>query len=274
MSNQKWIPYHVSPTAQNRLSLSCSELPALERFDTHTHTCFECLLLLDGDVEMHVGGEIHSLKVHDAIIIPPGLPHCLHLKSQAPYCRCVVHVTKEYLLALGLDELMKLMEAEGVNVYSLFGSPFLQSLPQSTKAALHSGSATLHRAIFNERLLSLYYALLAGTEKAGGSHSQGLVERAIQYINAHLEEKLSIESIAEQLYTSPSYLCRVFRNSMGLPLMHYVNRQRVQQACELILEGLPLKEVYLRCGYENYITFFRVFRAQTGVSPSVFGRNG
>lgn len=237
----------------------------------HSHNQIELFLFLEGDADMVISGKIHPLRENGLLIIPEGLPHHLQVKSARPYRRFIFHVQAAHIRDIGLDGLIDQFCAKAPCVFDLTETPFLQGLSQSTRLAI-SASSALQKTLFDERLTALYSALLSCVAPQVQTRADELVEQAVWLINSKLEQRLSIDDIAEQLYTSGSYLCRIFRQKMGIPLMHYVNRQRIHLARELIQEGVPLKEVYLRCGYENYVTFFRVFRTETGASPSEFAK--
>lgn len=221
---------------------------------------------------MTMGERAIPLRENDLLIIPAGLYHRIHFKRVTPYRRIVMYVSEEHLRTLGVDGFAALLEQHAGQTINLTDTPFLQALPQFSRVAAIEIAPEAQRALYNEGLLSLYLSALGVASKQSENHADQLIDSAVQYINGNLQEKLTIESIAEKLYTSASYLCKTFRRKMGLPLMHYVNRQRIFRAKELMAEGVPLKEVYLRCGYENYITFFRVFRQETGQAPSTFTR--
>ena len=223
---------------------------------------------------MIVDNVTFDLQENDLLIIPAGVSHWIRLKEISPYRRIVMNVSLDYIRSLGLTRFEQILKENAQKVMNFSHSAFLKAFPQFSQIAATEISLQAQRALFDERLLALYYSLQPLRERETPTQSERLVDRAVQYINDNLEKKLSIESISEQLYTSGSYLCKTFRKKMGIPLMHYVNRQRIFHAKELILDDVPLKEVCLRCGYENYITFFRVFRAETGQSPTAFSRGG
>ena len=272
MNNDTLNVFRVTGTQKSHFSVSFDPAPVQNAFPGHDHPYYEFFLLLEGDVEMNIDGTIYPLAQNDLIVIPQGVPHRICFKSQAPYRRSVMYVSDSRLRTKGFSHFADLLEKSGVITQNIVGTPFLQTLGACAKLSKLAVTDAAQNIIFNERLLAYYYILQTRAEQKTQSGADQLIDRAIEYINTNLSEKLTIDSIAEQLYTSGSYLCKSFRRKMGVPMMHYVNTQRVRRAKELIFEGLPLKEIYLRCGYENYITFFRVFRAETGLSPSEFAK--
>lgn len=266
------IPFRITPAQFLLFSHESNDAPAQNKFPGHRHAQYELFFLLRGEVEMTMGERAVPLRENDLLIIPAGLYHRIHFKKVAPYRRIVMYVSNEHLHTLGVEGFSALLEQYAGEPINLTDTPFLQLLPQFSRVAAIEIAPSAQQALYNEGLLSLYLSALAVVSKQSENHADRLIDLAVQYINSNLHQKLTIESIAEQLYASGSYLCKIFRRKMGLPLMHYVNRQRIFRAKELMGEGIPLKEVYLRCGYENYITFFRVFRAETGQSPSAFTR--
>ena len=269
MNTQYFLPYHIFSHNGASQQLSLDEHPLQSDFRAHTHRKTELLLVLEGDVEMTVGDKRYPLRKNHLLIIPSGLSHELHIRSPLPYLRLVLNLPSVYLCKLGLMDFAERLESGGVRVVDLSGSPFLQTLyPYSKHIA--AAPEIQQKAFFDERVSSLCLALLEAERERSQSNADDLTERAIRYVNANLNRKLTIESIAEALYTSPSYLCKVFRRKMEIPMMHYVNRLRIQLAQSLMIDGTPLKEVFSRCGFENYVTFFRVFREETGKSPSEF----
>lgn len=94
------------------------------------------------------------------------------------------------------------------------------------------------------------------------------LQRAIDYINRHIPDELSIEAIASACYISKYYLCRLFKSRMGLTIMDYVLQTRIVMAKELLSEGkASVTHTCISCGFTNPSYFSRVFKEITGVSP-------
>ena len=89
----------------------------------------------------------------------------------------------------------------------------------------------------------------------------------ISYINRHLDRDLSIEELCRRFFLSRSQLCRRFQKATGTSIGKYVTAKRMIQAHQLILQGQKPTEVYSACGYGDYTTFYRAYKAYFGVSP-------
>lgn len=106
-----------------------------------------------------------------------------------------------------------------------------------------------------------------------GSETQRVVRKAMAYIHAHYMESISLEDTARYVSMSKEYLARCFRQEMGITLVTYLNRYRVNQAKALLEKGeRNLTEIALETGFSSSAYFSRVFRQEMGVSPSDYKR--
>lgn len=91
----------------------------------------------------------------------------------------------------------------------------------------------------------------------------------ITYIGLHYRDKITLEMIADHVNFSENYLCRVFRDQMGLSLIQYINNVRMNKAAELIMKGHTyIKEISALVGISDQFYFSRMFKKQFGVSPT------
>lgn len=100
------------------------------------------------------------------------------------------------------------------------------------------------------------------------------IHRAVQYMQAHYAEKLSLEAIAHALSISQYYLSRLFCQITGVPLMKFLNQLRIEKSKQLLTEtNLSISEVAQRCGFEDQSYFSNVFKRLCAESPLAFRRN-
>lgn len=100
----------------------------------------------------------------------------------------------------------------------------------------------------------------------------GGINEALAYISEHLTEPFSERDLASISGRSPSAFSRSFRRHTGMALVQYVNRLRINLACQLLMSeaGMTITEICFAAGYNNISNFNRQFLAQKGMPPSRF----
>ncbi|MCD8141846.1 MAG: AraC family transcriptional regulator [Clostridiales bacterium] len=99
-------------------------------------------------------------------------------------------------------------------------------------------------------------------------HSKKVVE-ILEYISANIRSELSRSSIAEAFHISSSHLSQIFKEEMGISIVQYIQRQRIDLAKYYFELGeTNVSEVASLVGYTDSSYFTRVFRKVTGESPS------
>jgi AraC family transcriptional regulator len=106
--------------------------------------------------------------------------------------------------------------------------------------------------------------------KIGNRHSltPTRLERAIDYIHAHLDRDLSMAEIAGSVNTSPTYFASLFKTATGISLHQYVIGQRVDRA-QLLLKttSLPISNIAFQVGFANASHLTYHCKRLTGMTP-------
>ncbi|HHX61268.1 MAG TPA: response regulator [Epulopiscium sp.] len=112
--------------------------------------------------------------------------------------------------------------------------------------------------------------LSLGEEKEEKQGNQ-IVSMAVEYINEHYMESLSLTKVAEEVGVTPGYLTTLFAQTIGDGFVDYLNKIRVDRACNYLHDGqLKIYEVAYKVGFKDEKYFTRVFKKITKVSPSQF----
>ncbi|MDE6706432.1 MAG: AraC family transcriptional regulator [Oscillospiraceae bacterium] len=95
------------------------------------------------------------------------------------------------------------------------------------------------------------------------------IQKAIDYIENHLTEKLDYTKIAEQAICSPYYFQKIFVILCGMTVGEYIrNRKLTLAGNELITTDIKIIDLALKYGYEFPESFTRAFTNFHGVTPS------
>lgn len=96
------------------------------------------------------------------------------------------------------------------------------------------------------------------------------IRSAIDYMNGHYEDSISIETLAQHTNLSKSWFMQQFKETVGVSAMEYLNRLRIKKVCECLLDGRGISESAFACGFRNLSNFNRIFKATVGATPSSY----
>lgn len=98
-----------------------------------------------------------------------------------------------------------------------------------------------------------------------------LANEMAEYLSARLSEHITLGEICDKFHYSKTLLCSTFRRTMGMGIMEYHSRQRIEYAKDLLLRrGCSVREASEQTGFENQYYFSRVFHRYEGKSPREF----
>lgn len=99
------------------------------------------------------------------------------------------------------------------------------------------------------------------------------INHVLSYIGENLANELRESDLAQFAGQNVSAFSRYFRRHTGLPFVQYVNRMRINLACQLLTDqALSVTDICFRAGFNNLSNFNRQFLAVKGMAPSKFRR--
>lgn len=101
------------------------------------------------------------------------------------------------------------------------------------------------------------------------------MRQLIEFIEANLDQPLTLDAMAVHVGISPLYLARAFKAAIGQSPHQYVLGRRIERAKELLRNTeLPIIDVALSVGFSSQSHLSHWMIRQTGVSPGAYRRNG
>lgn len=103
------------------------------------------------------------------------------------------------------------------------------------------------------------------------SRASSLLSLVTEYIHRNFDKELSLESAAEVVRVSPFYLSKLFRKETGGTFIDFLTEFRIRKAKELL--SVPtnnVKDVCYMVGYRDPNYFARVFKKNSGMTPTEF----
>lgn len=250
------------------------ESPVPEVFQMHAHEWMEIIYMVSCKGSYLVEGSQYELQPGDILIMRAAETHKLVISPDEPYERIAIHFSPSLLDSVpGGEQLLK---------------PFLdRPLGQNN---LYRGEERLRAAFMgfdfegvrNVRLnlvsrLQLFLTVLNAVYDKRSSQAypvdNGFQGQLVAYVNEHLFEDISLQSIADAFYRSRSQISRVFRQATGSPLWEYVTIKRLLAAQAMLQRGESASSACVSCGFSDYSSFFRAYRSYFKHSPKVdFGK--
>lgn len=112
-----------------------------------------------------------------------------------------------------------------------------------------------------------YEAAQTVARDTSGEFLHPYTTKAIAYINNHIGEKIYVSTISSELNISYRHLSRVFAQDMGMSIVHYINKVKVDRVVELLMsKNSSLRDVALQVGVNDEKYLCRIFKKQMGMS--------
>ncbi|TDV06775.1 AraC family transcriptional regulator [Paraburkholderia caballeronis] len=122
-------------------------------------------------------------------------------------------------------------------------------------------------------LLRSYNGFEPVAEQALPALSRVELARLTEYIEDNLDRSIGLGELAGVVNVSRFHFSRLFKRSMGMTAISYVEQCRIRRAQTLILETvIPLSEIALMTGFADQSHFTRRFHRHVGCTPATFAR--
>lgn len=240
----------------------------------HYHHAYEMYYIIEGEREYFIGDTFFKSKKGDLVWIPANMLHRTDGK--------------------GATRILLYFKPEFINKY--FQQPMLKKLLRQEPFIFRADDANAKQlgALLNNLLLEYNNqsktsdkeceALLAGylfqvlflIQTTQNNYLADIPEdnrasQIIKYINKNYAHISSMDEVASNFFISKFYLCHIFKETIGVSFISYLNTIRIKAACELLnSQDLFISEIATRCGFNSTPYFCKVFKDEKGVSPGEY----
>ncbi len=230
------------------------------------------ILIVDDDPQVR---ELHKKLVEDGL---PGYSICLAENGEVALAAMKKEIPSLVLLDLVMPELsgadvLDQMRADSNlrHIPVIILSNKVLSLDDVKRIESHTRVTLQSKGIWSDEeiVVALNRALL-GTDTLP-AHTSALVKQAIAYLHQNYTRPVSRWEIAEAVGVSEDYLSRVFNRELNISPWDYLNRYRVLQSKQLLLNTTEtVGSIARQVGFKDQAYFSRVFHKVMGVSPQGF----
>lgn len=100
------------------------------------------------------------------------------------------------------------------------------------------------------------------------------IEKILSYMMYHYTESLKLDDIASMVSMNTSAFCRYFKEKTGKSYIEYMQDLRIGYACKLLIGTLhDISQISLECGFNTTCHFNKVFKRNTGFTPSEYRKH-
>ncbi|MBR1408615.1 MAG: extracellular solute-binding protein [Clostridia bacterium] len=104
---------------------------------------------------------------------------------------------------------------------------------------------------------------------------EGIVDRDYLIDSHYADPDLSLAAVADMLGMNPNYVSTLIKDETGMTFTRMVNRKRIDEAEERLLHtSMQISVVAEATGFQSAVSFNRVFKQTTGMTPGEFRKNG
>lgn len=244
--------------------------PDPNEFVMHAHERLEIYCFISGNGTFWVEGTPYTMRPYDVMIFNSGEAHRIEVSPDVPYERVTLHINKEIFdFSCDTKALTEPFMNRRLGKGNIFRSEeFKDSFYKRCIQRLITPADDLERQVMSNvlPLLNEIYTVFSSRESSV-SLSENISSKIIDYINSNITQNITPDSIAEEFFISRSYLYNIFKEITGSTVWDYITVKRLLLAKELLLSGNRPTSVYSLCGFNDYSSFYRAYKAKFAVSP-------
>lgn len=106
-------------------------------------------------------------------------------------------------------------------------------------------------------------------------NNNAVVKKAVDYIETHIDEDLSLDKIANVLNYSKFYIARIFTKETKCTVYKYIQGRRLTLAAQKLVETeQPIVEIAYEAHYDSQQAFTLAFKQFYGCTPKIYRING
>lgn len=217
--------------------------------DLHIHYHDEFVCVKEGELEVGTPAKTYLLAAGTALFVPSYMPHCFHTERHSE--TAIIEFSRDYV--------QERFRAETA----------VFSLPMTAVEQL----TALNGMTCKEARLATAYTLHAYLREAvgtvGSEADDSVAKKIYAYIGEHYREPISLQTAADHVNMSYSYLSRLFKKNIGITFSEALADERIYHA-NLLLRTTErsVSEIAFDCGFNNLRSFNKAFRKTMGCSPT------
>ncbi|MBR1863893.1 MAG: AraC family transcriptional regulator [Ruminococcus sp.] len=237
-------------------------------FEFHVHDRCEIYYFIDGSAEYLVEGSVYALERGSLLIMRPGEAHRVRIVSEERYERYAVNFPLSVFDSFDPRRTLMIPFTDRPlgkgNCFSLPGQEGAFEEMCRDDLDVYGRRVT---AVTKLMMLTDLIGACSRRELPSYGGADTVEKKMVAYVNEHLFDEFTVESLAEHFFLSRSQLCRTFKRATGASPWDYILAKRLLAAKQMIDNGSTARHAAESCGFGDYSGFYRAFVKRFGHSP-------
>lgn len=238
----------------------------------------EIIFMLKGKGKIQFGNmkTLYQVQEEDIFVINSFEVHSFELEEDAAALSLTmslrfVNACNPEILKYQINCRSFLHERDNQDIFDILRQNLAATFEEEYKNVSHPSLYLKSKAVAVVEDLGKYFL-----DRHKDSESKGNFDSlipAVNYIQSHYRESISLEDLAKETFLSKTYISRSFTKYFGISFTDYVTLLRVIYASKMLRGKMTISEIALESGFPNINSMIAAFKCYKGVTPKVYRKN-
>lgn len=277
------LHYRAAKEFQSDAMVAIKKICDYKDEQIHDHDFVEILYVIEGTARHSVDGEEFTVKAGDLLFINYGSTHAFFVDDKFVAYNLMIRVdyfTKNMIKDDNLFYMLALTSFEKIQ-HELNNRGPLVSFDYSERDNLNNlfinietelSKNELGKSLILDSYINIILCKVFRKIFVKDSDKDLLIPQDIlDYINAHFNEKISLNDLSQRCFYNPAYFSRLFKKAFNMSFTDYIMDLRLKHCCELLkYSDYTIDRIIEECGFSDRNTFYERFKNKYGCTPSEY----
>lgn len=258
IGNEKNLPVYLSYIGENEYQ------PHIIR--PGGFHCAQIIFCTSGQGWLSIEGREYTITENMAFYLPSKIPHEYKAVGEGKW-----HTHYIAFDGYASELIMRQLGYGGGGAYEVETKPLdeiFRKIIFAVKSDREYWGYSASAAVYE--IIMLFHKLVCISKK-DENMANDILEPVLSYIDDNYMNVIELTDLCDIMKVTPQYLCRVFKNSLGIRPLEYITKKRIKMAKQLlVMDPRSIKDIAEAVGYANAGYFCTVFKKYEGISPGEY----